>query len=263
MKYIKLYFKYAKLSIMSKLSYKSNTIIGISAFLLNEIVSVATLYLLVSNVNAVGGWSIYQIGFLYGLVNLAIGFDHLFTDRLWTVAYWEVRKGKLDSVFLRPLPTLFQIIASEIQLEAFGEIFTAIVLLIYTSFNINFSVNALNIILLIVGIIGASICITSFKIIISSFAFRIKTSGPILQIVYNFTQFGKYPLHIYPKFIEIILCCVVPIGLCVYYPALNIMTNQNNPWAVGGVILLACTLFFIISIFIRNFNARKYESTGS
>ena len=112
MKYIKLYFKYIRLSIMSKLSYKASSILGICAFLLTEVASIATLFLIVSTVPSLEGYTFYEIGILYAFVNMAIGIDHLFTDRLWTVAYHEVVRGKLDSVFLRPLPTLFQIISS-------------------------------------------------------------------------------------------------------------------------------------------------------
>ncbi len=122
MRYIKLYATYAKLSLMSKLVYKVNAIIGILAFLFMEATSLFTLYILVSSVPSIDGYSIYHIGLLFGITNMAVGIDHLFTDRLWTVAYWEVKMGKLDHMFLRPLPILFQVIASQVQLEAFGEI---------------------------------------------------------------------------------------------------------------------------------------------
>ena len=61
---------------------------------------------------------------------MAVGIDHLLTDRLWTVAYWEVKSGKLDHMFLRPLPVLFQVISSEVQLAALGEIIVAIALIL-------------------------------------------------------------------------------------------------------------------------------------
>lgn len=115
MKYIKLYLTLAKGSLMSKMVYKANVIIGIVAFLFGQIASLVTLYVLVSSVPNINGYSVSQVGLLFGLTNMAVGIDHLFTDRLWTVAYWEVKMGKMDHMFLRPLPVLFQVIASEIQ----------------------------------------------------------------------------------------------------------------------------------------------------
>ena len=43
MKYLKLYFTYAKLSLMSKLVYKANVIIGIVAFLFTAIATITML----------------------------------------------------------------------------------------------------------------------------------------------------------------------------------------------------------------------------
>ena len=263
MKYIKLYFKYIRLSIMSKLSYKASSILGICAFLLTEVASIATLFLIVSTVPSLEGYTFYEIGILYAFVNMAIGIDHLFTDRLWTVAYHEVVRGKLDSVFLRPLPTLFQIIASEFQTEALGEILTSTCLIIYCSFNITFNVTALNVIMIIFGILGASLSITSFKIIISSLAFLIKRSGPLLQTVYNFSTYSKYPLKIYPKIIQIILTFIVPIGLCVFYPANSLFNKETYSPIMLVLIILIPLLFFSISVLIWNKCSHRYESSGS
>lgn len=71
MRYLKLYSTYAKLSLMSKLVYKVNAIIGVIAFLFTEATSLLTLYILVSSVPSIDGYSIYHIGFLFGLTNMA------------------------------------------------------------------------------------------------------------------------------------------------------------------------------------------------
>ena len=133
MRYVRLYFAYAKRSLMSKFIYKANTLVGIIGFLFVEISSLLTLYLIIDVVPSLDGYSKYQIGMLFALTNMAIGIDHLFTDRLWEVAYWEVKDGKMDHMYLRPVPILFQVIASTIQLEAFGEILVATGLLFVCS----------------------------------------------------------------------------------------------------------------------------------
>ena len=165
MKYLKLYFTYAKLSLMSKLVYKANVIIGVLAFLFLEATSLFTLYILVSSVPSIDGYTIYHVGLLFGITNMAIGIDHLLTDRLWTIAYWEVKTGKLDHMFLRPLPVLFQVIASEVQLEALGELIVATALIILCTANLGISFSFGAVALLILGIICAAVIISSFKIL--------------------------------------------------------------------------------------------------
>lgn len=263
MRYFKLYFTYAKRSLMGKLAYKANVIIGIVAFLFSQITALLTLFLLVSSVPNIDGYTIYDIGFLFGVTNMAIGIDHLFSDKLWTVAYHEVKMGKLDHMFLRPVPVLFQVFAHEIQLEAFGEIITAVALIIFCGMNVSFKISAIGVILLAIGIISASIIITSFKIIIAALAFIVGRSGPLLQVVYNFSTYSRYPLSIFPKVIRFILMFIIPLGVCLYLPYENLFTNSYNPIVLLGLMVGSTILFLSLSILIWNLCCSRYESTGS
>lgn len=263
MKYVKLYFTYAKSSLMSDLVYSANAIIGLIAFLLMETASLFTLFILVSAVPSIDGYSIWQIGFLFGMTNLAVGLDHLFTDRLWDVAYYEVKQGKLDHVFLRPVPILFQILASRVQLEALGELIVAIALMIFCGARITFAAGIGGVLLALLGVIAAAIIISSFKIFVASLAFKFKRSGPLLQFIYGFTGYIKYPLRIYPKFIQGLLTFVIPLGLCVFYPFENLFAPIPRPWLVALAIIGATALFATICISIWNALAKRYESTGS
>ena len=262
-RYIKLYFTYAKLSLMSKFAYKANLILGIIAFLLTQIAALATLYLLVSSVPSIEGYDMYQIGLLFGIANLAIGIDHLFTDRLWTISYHEVRRGKVDHLFLRPVPVLFQVIASEIQLEAFGEIIIGIALLIFCGLNVSLTISFGGVFLVIIGIICAVFIIGSLKVIMASIAFVTKRSGPLLQFIYNFSTYVKYPLKIYPKFIQYILLFVIPLGLMLSVPFDQLFNPIYSPYLLALLMVGITIVFVIIAIVIWKALEKKYESTGS
>lgn len=263
MKYLKLYFAYARNSLIGKLTYKANVIIGVLAFLITQGFALATLFILVNTVPSIDGYDMYQIGFLFGITNLAAGIDHLFTDRLWTVAYHEVKTGKLDNMMLRPVPLLFQVIASEIQLEALGEIIIAIALMVVCGANLDFKITFSNISLLIIGILCAAIIITSFKILIAGLAFVFKNSGPLLQIVYNFSNYSKYPLTIFPKVIQYVLLFVIPLGLCIFVPFDNLFNSNVNELLTGIIILVAGIIFCAFSVFVWSKCVQKYESTGT
>ena len=248
---------------MSKLVYKVNAIIGILAFLFTEATSLLTLYFLVRSVPSIDGYSIYHIGLLFGLTNMAVGIDHLLTDRLWMVAYFEVKMGKLDHMFLRPLPVLFQVIASELQLEALGELIVAVAMILLCGSKVQITGGFGAIMLVILGIICAAVIITSFKILVASLSFKFKRSGPLLQFIYNFSGFTKYPLHIYPKAIQAILTFVIPLGLCLFYPFENLFTPVHNPWGVAGGMFLFTSVFSAICIFVWGKMVKLYESTGT
>lgn len=263
MRYLKLYSTYAKLSLMSKLVYKVDAIIGIIAFLFTEATSLMTLYFLVSAVPSIDGYSIYHIGLLFGITNMAIGIDHLLTDRLWTVAYFEVKLGRLDHMFLRPLPVLFQVIASQVQLEALGELIVAVAMMILCGSRLETAISVGSVIVLILGILCAAAIITFFKILVASLAFKFKRSGPLLQFIYAFSGFTKYPLNIYPKFIRALLIFLIPLGLCLFFPFENLFAPVHNPLLLSLSMIGATAVFGAVSIFVWCRMVKEYESTGS
>lgn len=263
MRYVRLYFAYAKRSLMSKFIYKANTFVGIIGFLFVEISSLLTLYLLIDVVPTLDGYTKYQIGMLFALTNMAIGIDHLFTDRLWEVAYWEVKDGKLDHMFLRPLPILFQVLASTIQLEALGEMLVAAGLLIVCSNYVTITLTFGNVLLIIIGVLCASIIIASFKIIVASFAFVFKRSGALLQFIYNFATYSKYPLKIFPSVIKFVLMFIIPLGFCIFIPFDTLFNPTYNPYLLCLCIIVITFVFASLAIFIWKKCAKKYESTGS
>jgi ABC-2 type transport system permease protein len=183
--------------------------------------------------------------------------------KLWNVAYWEVKTGKLDHMFLRPLPVLFQVIASEIQLEALGEIIVAVALICLCGINLNIVPSFSSIILVILGILCASIIISSFKILVASLAFKFKRSGPLLQFIYNFSGYTKYPMKIYPKVIQAILTFIIPLGLCLFFPFENLFEPVHNPIHLCLLMLTFTIVFSAICIFVWNKLVKMYESTGT
>lgn len=263
MRYLKLYLTYAKSSLMGKLVYKANAVIGIVAFLFGEVASLVTLYVLVRAVPSIDGYSLWQVGLLFGLTNLAVGLDHLLTDRLWTVAYWEVKTGKLDHMFLRPLPVLFQVIASDIQLEALGELIVAGAMIAVCAGKVTVVGGIGSIFLILLGVLCAALLISSFKVMVASLAFKFQRSGPLLQFIYAFCGYVKYPMKIYPKFIQGLLTFVIPLGLCLFYPFDNLFTPVAHPWLLAAAILGFTAAFSAVCLAVWCKMVKLYESTGT
>ncbi len=262
-RYIHLYFTYIKRSIISRLEYKKDTFISIFSFFISNVCSILSIYFILSAIPSLEGWSIAEIGFLYGFSMLPVAFDHLFSDDLWNIAYYKVKSGEMDQKFLRPVPVLFQVLAETFQPEGFGEMIVGIIMLIICGNIVNVTWTFPFILLLIIATIFGALIITSLKIATSSLAFRFKKSGPLLQIVYGFISYTKYPIKIYPKFIRIILTGIFPFALVISYPMEAIMFNLYNPFLLMIIIILVAVTFLILSILFWNFNIKCYESSGS
>ena len=262
-RYIKLYFTCIKRSIVTRLEYKRDTFISIFNFFLTNVASILSIWMIMESIPSLNGWTMAEMGFLYGFSMMPVALDHIFTDDLWSVAYFKVRNGDMDRMFTKPVPVLFQVIAETFQLEGLGELIVGVVMLAVCGSMINVTWSFGAVFVLIVATVFGALMITSFKIIFASFAFKFKRSGPLLQVAYNFISYIRYPIKIYPTLIRGLLTFVFPFALIISYPVEIFLFETYSPYLIAGVIVLASCALFALSLLIWRMLERRYESTGS
>ena len=263
MRYVKLYFTCLKRSLISRLEYKKDTLIGILSFFLGNLTSILSIYFIINSIPSLQGYSMYELGFLYGFSMLPVSIDHLFSDDLWNVSYWKVRNGDMDRHFLRPIPVLFQVLAETFQPEAIGELIVGIIMLALCAGKVQITWTFGFILLLGIAAIFGALLITAMKTITASFAFIFKRSGILTQIVYNFISYTKYPINIYPNFLKGLLTFLFPFALVISFPIETILFNAYSPYLLSLIIIIVTLLFFALAILIWVFCAKRYESSGS
>ena len=76
------------------------------------------------------------------------------------------------------------------------------------------------------------------------------------------SEFAKYPLTIYPKFIRILLTYVIAYSLTGYYPVKYLIIENLNFSILLKFILIILFLIYITK-FIWKEGEKRYESSGS
>ena len=262
-RYLKLYFTCIKRSIITRLEYKRDTFLSIFNFILTNVASILSIWMITESIPSLEGWTMEEMGTLYGFSMLPVAIDHIFTDDLWNVAYWKVRSGEMDRMFTKPVPVLFQVIAETFQLEGLGELIVGVVMLSVCGSMLNVTWTFGAIFVLIIATVFGALVITSFKIIFASLAFKFKRSGPLLQVNYNFISYTRYPIKIYPAAIRAMLTFIFPFALIISYPVEIFLVQTYSPYAIAAIIVGVSIALFALSIVIWNALAKRYESTGS
>ena len=263
MRYVHLYFTCIKRSMISRLEYKKDTIVALFSFFFSNLCSLAAIYFILQSIPALAGYSLPEVGFFYGFSMLPISLDHLFSDEFWLVAYRRVKDGDMDMHFLRPVPVMFQMFAETFQPEGFGEMILGVALITVCALHLTVNVTFGAIVVLCVGAVFGAVIITSLKVAMSALAFIFKRSGPLLQVIYNFSSYAKYPLAIYPGLIRALLIFVLPFGLFISLPVDTLLYGKYNPWLLSLAIIGCAAVFFAAATWIWTICERRYESTGS
>ena len=262
-RYVSLYFTYLQRAIKSRLEYKKDAVVGIFSFLITNAMQFFALMFIVKSIPSLNGWGMYELGFLYGFSLMPKALDHLFTDSLWYVGYWYVRTGIIDRFLIRPVNSLFQVVAETFQPEAVGEVFMGLALLIVCGTKIDMCWSVGNVTVMIVATLFGALVFTGLKLITCSIAFWTKRSGQLMSMVYNVSDFAKYPIKIYHPIIRFVMTFILPFGLVISMPVGAFLRNMYNPWLVSGGIILAAAVIFGIGCLVWNQGIKNYESSGS
>ena len=183
-------------------------------------------------------------------------------DHLRDLGYFIVKKGDFDKYLTRPINPLFHVIAETFQVDAIGELIVGIALMIYVSGSVNACITPLSVTLFILVIPFSMLIYTAIKITTGAFAFWIKSSGFIIQMVYGMNEFAKYPTTIYSTFVRNFVTYIIPFAFTGYYPALYFLTGQNPLFNIGGTVIIS-VIFMSISLLIWHKGLSAYESAGS
>ena len=262
LKELKLYPKYVSMSLKSSLSYKADSIIMIISFAISEIISLATVYLIVGTVPALGVWTFETLAFLFGFTLVPKAIDHIFTDELWILAYRAIRRGELDMYLTRPLNPLFQFIAKTFKWDGCGELVVGVVIMAIFG-------PQTGIVFTFGGVVGLILCallgvfvFTGVKLLFASLAFWVKNVGIFLNTVYNLSNYAKYPVRYMGKAFSSILFFVIPFALFLYYPVECLVTGNNIWWAVLFSFAAAVVLV-TLSLTVWHVGIKHYESAGN
>lgn len=244
------------------MEYKADFLTGAVSFLIEQAIGVAFLFIIFSQIPQLAGFTFEQIVFIYGFSQIPKGLDHLLTDNLWCVGYFIVRKGDFDKYLTRPINPLFHVIAETFQVDAIGELVVGIGLIASVAGSSGLVVTPLTITLFILSIPFATMIYTAIKIATAAFAFWIKSSGYIIQMVYGMNEFAKYPTTIYSKPVRAFVTYIIPFAFTGYFPALYLLTGENALFNIGGTVIVSI-IFMAIALFIWHKGISSYESAGS
>ena len=261
-----LYRRLIGMQIRSELAYRTSFVLGILAQGLNNLAEFATLAMILSRFEGIGGWSLREVAFLYGMVSAAFGLMDLIFSAFDPATFGlDVRRGTFDRLLLRPTNITLQVLGSKFLLRRLGRIGQGIAILAVAVPRVSWT--PLKVLYLPLVVISIVLFFGALFIIGSTITFWTVESVEAINILtYGGTEMMSYPMHIYPKQVRQFFTYVIPAIFLNYYPALFFLDKPDplhmpsfapflSPLVGLGTLALALVFW--------RFGIRHYESTGT
>src|SRR5512142_1367659 len=201
------------------MEYRVNFIIGASSTIILQIAGLLTIWVVMSQIPSLNGWTLNEVLLVYGLLTLSKSINHMGADNLWTLGINYVRTGEFDRFLVRPIDPLFHLLADRFCHDGIGNFLIGAALVAESSAALGIAWTPLNLLYLIIAVLSGGAIFIALNLITATSAFFIVDSIPVTQIVFNTHEFAKYPLTIYHQFVGILMTWLIPYGFASFYPA--------------------------------------------
>jgi len=265
-----IYRKLISAQVRAQMQYRTSFVLEMIAQFVGNILDFVVVIIFFSRLTALGGWTLPEIGLLYGLSGVAFGLADMIIAG-FDYAYFGpnmVRLGEFDRVLIRPISAFLQVLTAQFTLKRLGRIGQGAIVLGWALIALAEVWTPLKIGYMVIAISSGTFFFAGLFIFGSGISFWTVDSLETMNMATYGGQFmTQYPMTIYGDFMRAFFTFVIPMAFINYYPALWLL---DKPDPLGGpVTLLAliaplvCLLMFVIGVQLWRTGVRHYTSTGS
>lgn len=263
-----LYRRLLSVQVRSQMQYRTAFLLELVATLINMALIFLSVALVLQRFGGLGGWSVGEVAFLWGMVEIAFGIMDLVFSGFDPAFFGQrVRLGTFDQLLLRPVNVLTQVLGSEFLLRRLGRIAQGMLIfgVALALIDVDWSVGKLVYWPLVIG--GLIAYFGALFMIGSTITFwTVESIEAINILTYGGTELMAYPMHIYADWLRRTFTYAVPAIFLNYYPALYFL-DKPDPFGLPGFVRFLSPLigaaFFGAALAFWQFGMKHYQSTGS
>ena len=258
--YIKLFPFFVSKSIKSRMSYRLDFFLGLIANAMRQSLGFVFIWAVFRGIPEINGWNFYEMMFVYGMQAICVGLYEFLFAGIWSVENY-VQDGELDRLMLRPVSTLFSVMAADVTFHGLGAALFGVAICIISLIQLEISLGLGLILYWVITILTGTLIYFSLNMLAATLAFRMTRISSILMIVNNLSEFSKYPMKIYSNGLQIFLSFVLPFAFTSFYPSAFILGKAISVIYWAGPIIVAGVCLFLSGLFWR-IGLKSYQSAG-
>jgi ABC-2 type transport system permease protein len=252
--------------VRSRLQYRISFVLDMLSSFAITFVDFVVVLVLFSHVTALGGWSLWEVAFLYGLAGISFAIADLFIGHIEDT-HLQIRSGQFDVVLLRPVGSLLQVIASDLSLRRIGKMTQAALVFAIALAHLHVHWTIGRAVVLLASIGSGAVIFGSIWVLGACITFFTIGSGEVANaFTYGGNMFASYPVDIFGPWLRRFLAFVIPLAFVAYLPAVYVLDKPDAlhlPVALRVAEPLVAAAIGTVAGLAWQFSVRHYRSSGS
>ncbi|MEU8589808.1 ABC transporter permease [Streptomyces sp. NPDC048664] len=263
---VRAYFLIAGMWIRSTMAYRVSFVMTAFGNFAGTAFDFVAILLMFSRTDALGGYGLHEVAFLYGLSATAFGLADLALGSMERLGR-RVRDGTLDTFMVRPVPVLAQVAADRFGLRRVGRLTQGVLVLGYALAVLPLSWTPLKVLVVPLAVLSGAAIFCAVFVAGAAFQFAAQDASEVQN---SFTYGGQtllqYPPTVFAKDLLRGATFVLPLAFVNWLPALYVL-GRPYPLALPGWTAFAPPLVAVCCCALAGLawrvGLRSYRSTGS
>lgn len=213
-----------------------------------------------------GGWSLWEVAFLYGTSFLPFKLADLFVGNVERLSEY-IKSGAFDSVLIRPVSPLKLLILSDVELTRIGGAVQGLFVLILALTKASIDWDVLRVLEVPVMVASGFVIYCCIWVMGHATAFWLTEMREVFNsFTYGGSFMAQFPLDIFAGWMKRLFAFVIPVAFVNYFPASFILGKADTfglpPFAQLLSPLVAIGMLGLTHL-VWKMGLRHYRSTGS
>ncbi len=259
--YLRLYFIIETQYIKARMQYRADFIISSIGMFFSSLATLGIFWIIFNSIPNLAGWSFMQLVFIYGFYMIAISPMQILFDHIWQIRF-HVQQGTFLKYYFRPLNMMFYYMSEMFDLKGLTQLAAGIVILIYSSIQLDLSWTLSRVALLLLTLFSASLVQISITVLAGCAAFWVLDAYPVLGLAWKLREFAPYPMNIFDGAFRFTFTFIIPLGFVAFYPSQLFLQPEEVSSLVYFSPLVGIALF-ALTYWVWTKGVNSYTGTGS
>jgi ABC-2 type transport system permease protein len=250
MRYLRLWWVFIRVGIMSEVAYRANFFVNMLQSVLELGTALAGLAIIFSHTATLGGWQPDELVALVGVYFLVGGVIGLVIQPSMEELTEAVREGTLDFTLTKPEDSQLLVSIWRVEIWKLTDVVLGFGVIVISLARLGERVGVAQAAAFAVAMLAGGVVVYSFWLILATTSFWLVRVENILVIFQSVYEAGRWPVGIYPGWLRFALTFLIPVAFAITVPA-QALTARLSWKVLLGASAFAAALFMAARAFWR------------
>lgn len=250
-----------RLGVQYEVQYRLNFLLQLIESSVRLVTGLVAIQLVFQFTPTLSGWSEPELLAVLGVHTLLGGLLRTFVLPNMFRFMYEVREGELDFALVRPVDAQVFVSARQVSFWSVVDVAVGLVVLSWAYGDLAAGIGPVEAIAFLFALVCGGLVLYSVWMAFSTTAFWLVDTDDMATIINGLYDAGRWPIRVYPAWLQGALTVVVPLGVAITVPAEALAGRLR--WSSLAVLVAVTVVSVVLSRAYWQYGVRNYSGASA